>query len=97
MNGSQDGDRRNTLILHFQTQRSRFSDIVFIAPLPFVLRVYFFAPTSGSGGTSYWLEYWWLCIPFVIGATIVNTVGISGSTLFVPFLIFVFPLFAYPL
>jgi uncharacterized membrane protein YfcA len=71
--------------------------LVFIAPLAFVLGVYFFAPTSGSGGTGYWLEYWWLCIPFVIGATIVNTVGISGSALFVPFLIFVFPLFAYPL
>jgi len=70
--------------------------LVFIAPLAFVLGVYFFAPTSGSGGTGYWLEYWWLCIPFVIGATIVNTVGISGSALFVPFLIFVFPLFAYP-
>jgi uncharacterized membrane protein YfcA len=33
----------------------------------------------------------------MLGATIVNTVGISGSALFVPFLIFLFPLVAHPL
>ncbi len=71
---------------------------VFLAPLAFVVGVYFFAPTeSANPGTGYWLEYWWLFIAFLLGATIVNTVGISGSALFVPFLIFVFPLFAYPL
>jgi uncharacterized membrane protein YfcA len=66
---------------------------VFLAPLLFVMGVYFGAPTGGSG-TGYWLEYWWLFIFFIVGATIVNTVGISGSALFVPFLIFVFPLIA---
>ncbi len=72
--------------------------LVFLAPLAFVVGVYLFAPTeSATPGTGYWLEYWWLFIPFVIGATIVNTVGISGSALFVPFLIFIFPLVAYPL
>ncbi|WP_158058167.1 sulfite exporter TauE/SafE family protein [Halorussus halophilus] len=70
---------------------------VFAAPVLFVTAVYFFAPTSGSGGTEYWLEYWWLFPFFLLGATIVNTVGISGSALFVPFLIFIFPLFAHPL
>lgn len=45
----------------------------------------------------YWTENWWPFIAFVTGAIIVNTVGISGSALFVPFLIFVFPLVAYPL
>lgn len=45
----------------------------------------------------YWTENWWPFIAFVTGAIIVNTVGISGSALLVPFLIFVFPLVAYPL
>jgi uncharacterized membrane protein YfcA len=66
---------------------------VFLAPLLFVAAVYAWAPTSGSGA-SYWLEYWWLFLFFLAGATIVNTVGISGSALFVPFLIFIFPLLA---
>ncbi|MBV0924093.1 sulfite exporter TauE/SafE family protein [Halomicroarcula limicola] len=68
---------------------------VFLAPLAFVVGVYFFAPTSPADpGTGYWLEYWWLFLAFIVGATIVNTVGISGSALFVPFLIFVFPVVA---
>ncbi|WP_096390378.1 sulfite exporter TauE/SafE family protein [Halopenitus persicus] len=66
---------------------------VFLAPLLFVVSVYLVAPTEGSG-TGYWLEYWWLFLAFLVGATIVNTVGISGSALFVPFLIFIFPLIA---
>ncbi|WP_049906470.1 sulfite exporter TauE/SafE family protein [Halorubrum tebenquichense] len=71
--------------------------LVFLAPLAFVAAVYGFAPTPADAGVGYWTEYWWLFVAFVIGATIVNTVGISGSALFVPFLIFVFPLVAYPL
>jgi len=66
---------------------------VFFAPLAFVVAVYFGAPTEGTGA-GYWFEYWWLLIAFFVGATIVNTVGISGSALFVPFLIFVFPVVA---
>jgi uncharacterized membrane protein YfcA len=69
---------------------------VFTAPAIFVAAVLLFAPTEGSG-TSYWLEYWWLFPFFLLGATIVNTVGISGSALFVPFFIFIFPLLAYPI
>ncbi|MFB6142667.1 MAG: sulfite exporter TauE/SafE family protein [Halorientalis sp.] len=69
---------------------------VFAAPALFVLGVVLFAPTDGSGA-GYWLDYWWLFPFFLVGATIVNTVGISGSALFVPFLIFVFPVLAYPL
>jgi uncharacterized membrane protein YfcA len=69
---------------------------VFLAPAVFVAAVYLFAPTEGTGG-GYWLEYWWLFFFFVLGATTVNTIGISGSALFVPFLIFIFPLLAYPL
>jgi uncharacterized membrane protein YfcA len=70
---------------------------VFLAPLVFVGGVFLGAPTPEGVGSSYWLEYWWLFPVFLLGATIVNTVGISGSALFVPFLIFVFPVFAYPL
>ena len=66
---------------------------VLTAPVQFVTAVYLFAPTSGSG-TGYWLDYWWLFPFFLLGATVVNTVGISGSALFVPFLIFVYPLLA---
>lgn len=70
---------------------------VFAAPVLFVTAVYFFAPTGGSTGAEYWLEYWWLFPFFLLGATIVNTVGISGSALFVPFLIFIFPVLSHPL
>lgn len=66
---------------------------VFLAPVLFVVGVYVSAPTNGSGA-SYWLEYWWLFFAFIVGATVVNTVGISGSALFVPFLIFIFPVIA---
>jgi uncharacterized membrane protein YfcA len=70
---------------------------VFLAPTLFVVGVYLgpLAPTDPAPG--YWTNYWWLFPVFLTGATIVNTVGISGSALFVPFLIFVFPLVAYPL
>ncbi|GAB6861087.1 TSUP family transporter [Haloplanus litoreus] len=70
---------------------------VFTAPVAFVVGVFFTAPVSGDPGANYWLKFWWLFPVFLLGATIVNTVGISGSALFVPFLIFVFPLFAQPL
>jgi len=68
--------------------------LVFTAPVLFVLLVVLFAPTDTAPTTDYWLEYWWLFPFFLLGATIVNTVGISGSALFVPFLIFLFPLLA---
>jgi len=70
---------------------------VLLAPVVFVVGVVLGAPTPAGAGTGYWLEYWWLFPFFLLGATIVNTVGISGSALFVPFLIFVFPVFAHPL
>jgi uncharacterized membrane protein YfcA len=70
---------------------------VFTAPIAFIGLVFFYAPTGGAGGIGYWTEFWWLFPCFMLGATIVNTVGISGSALFVPFFIFLFPLVAYPL
>lgn len=72
--------------------------LVFLAPALFVALVVTAAPTqSAEPGLDYWLEYWWLFPFFLLGATIVNTVGISGAALFVPFLIFIFPLLAFPL
>jgi uncharacterized membrane protein YfcA len=70
---------------------------VLVAPVLFVTSVYLAAPTPADADAGYWLEFWWLLPVFMLGATIVNTVGISGSALFVPFLIFVFPLLAQPL
>ncbi|WP_340098038.1 sulfite exporter TauE/SafE family protein [Salinibaculum salinum] len=70
---------------------------VFLAPILFVTAVYVAAPLPADAGGGYWVEYWWLFPCFMLGATIVNTVGISGSALFVPFLIFLFPLAAHPL
>jgi uncharacterized membrane protein YfcA len=67
---------------------------VFAAPVVFVAAVLMFAPIQGDGSLGYWTDYWWLFPFFLLGATIVNTVGISGSALFVPFLIFVFPILA---
>jgi len=70
---------------------------VFLAPILFVTAVFFAAPVGDINGNAYWFDYWWLFPCFMLGATIVNTVGISGSALFVPFLIFLFPLVANPL
>ena len=67
---------------------------VFLAPLVFVVGVLLAAPLPAAAGEGYWLEFWWLFPVFLLGATIVNTVGISGSALFVPFLIFLYPVLA---
>jgi len=46
---------------------------------------------------AYWTQFlWMLPVAFII-ALIVNTLGISGAALFVPFFILLFPLFAEPL
>ncbi len=70
---------------------------IFAAPVLFIIGVVLGAPTPADTGLDYWLEYWWLFPFFLLGATTVNTVGISGSALFVPFFIFIFPLLAHPL
>lgn len=83
---------------HVQKSFLKYQHIlVFIAPLLFLASVFTMAPTPSGVGMEYWLQYWWLFPVFLTGATIVNTVGISGSALFVPFLIFIFPIFAHPL
>ncbi|RMD67318.1 sulfite exporter TauE/SafE family protein [Candidatus Pacearchaeota archaeon] len=45
-------------------------------------------------GASYWLQFWWMFPIALAIATIVNTVGISGAALFVPFFVLIFPLLA---
>lgn len=46
---------------------------------------------------AYWSQFWWMFpIAFVI-ALIVNTLGISGAALFVPFFILIFPFFSEPM
>ncbi|KAB1192861.1 TSUP family transporter [Haloferax sp. MBLA0076] len=83
---------------HVQKSFLKYQHIlVFTAPVLFIAAVFTMAPTPTDVGTDYWLNYWWLFPVFVLGATIVNTVGISGSALFVPFLIFIFPVLAHPL
>ena len=82
----------------FQRNFLRYQHVfVFLAPILFVAAVYFVAPLPSDAGGGYWVEFWWLFPCFMLGAIIVNTVGISGSALFVPFLIFLFPLVAQPL
>ncbi len=88
----------DTSYSHVQKSFLKYQHVfVLVAPVLFVTSVYFAAPTPADAGLDYWLEFWWLLPVFMLGATIVNTVGISGSALFVPFLIFIFPLFAQPL
>jgi len=70
---------------------------VFLAPLLFVVGVLLAAPLPEAAGNGYWMEFWWLFPVFLLGATVVNTVGISGSALFVPFLIFLYPIMAVQL
>jgi len=41
----------------------------------------------------YWLKFWWMFPVALLIALIVNTLGISGAALFVPFFILIFPLF----
>jgi len=71
--------------------------LVFASPIVFILIVVLAAPVPQDAGAGYWFEYWWLFFFFLLGATVVNTVGISGSALFVPFLIFIFPVLSHSL
>lgn len=64
--------------------------IVLIALSIFLITLYISIPA----GNTYWLEYWWMFpIAFII-ALMVNTAGLSGAALFVPFFILIFPLLA---
>lgn len=64
--------------------------VVAFVVLVFLASILTFVP----GDADYWLQYWWMFpIAFAIALT-VNTVGISGAALFVPFFILIFPLIA---
>jgi len=74
-------------ILHYENYL-----VLFIIPLFWITLL-----TVLDHSRSYWFNYWWMFpIAFVIAIT-VNTVGISGAALFVPFFIIVFPLLSVPL
>lgn len=68
-----------------------YQHVVVLALPPLFMTGLLFAQPNPAG---YWLQYWWMFLVAVTGATIVNMVGISGSALFVPFFIFLFPVFA---
>jgi len=64
--------------------------VVATAVLIFIGTLYVLVPQD----IAYWTQYWWMFpVAFVI-ALIVNTAGISGAALFVPFFILIFPLIA---
>jgi len=50
-----------------------------------------------EAGLQYWLQYWWMFFVAFAIAVVVNTIGISGAALFVPFFILLFPVLASPL
>jgi uncharacterized membrane protein YfcA len=63
-----------------------------------IIPVFWFVLQSAVGGdSSYWLRYWWMFPIALLIATTVNTVGISGAALFVPFFVLIFPFLAPPL
>jgi len=72
----------------------KYEHFIALAIIPvWVLLLAVLAPNS----LEYWLTYWWMFPIALVIATVVNTVGISGAALFVPFFILVFPLMAEPL
>ncbi len=63
-----------------------------------IIPVFLFILTNlVKGDTGYWTQFWWMFPIAVVIATVVNTVGISGAALFVPFFAIVFPLLAFGL
>jgi len=75
----------------------RFSILIrhqryFVLALVLVFLGVLFSLVPGDG--AYWFSYWWMFpIAFIIALS-VNTAGISGAALFVPFFILIFPLIA---
>lgn len=63
--------------------------VLLVIPLFLAVLIY-----SAGNDSSYWLKYWWMFPTALVIATVVNTVGISGAALFVPFFVLVFPIFA---
>ncbi len=50
-----------------------------------------------KGDSRYWTEFWWMFPVAIVIAIVVNSVGISGAALFVPFFVLVFPILAFKL
>ncbi len=69
-------------------------NIVVLSIIPlWIISLLIFLPHPAS----YWTLFWWMFPVALLIAITVNTVGISGSALFVPFFILLFPLLATPL
>lgn len=78
------GDGFYSKILQKQIYAVVLAAIIFLAVLA----------AAVPGDSAYWLRYWWMFpIAFLIALT-VNTAGISGAALFVPFFILIFPFLA---
>ena len=66
--------------------------VFFIIPIWIISLILLFPHPS-----SYWFSFWWMLPIALTIAITVNTVGISGSALFVPFFIIIFPVLSSPL
>lgn len=53
--------------------------------------------SSVKGNLGYWTEFWWMLFIAFGFAVVVNTIGISGAALFVPFFAILFPSIALDL
>lgn len=70
----------------------RYQKLLAVASIPIIWAVLIYL--NPASGPDYWLEYWWMAgVAFAI-SIIVNTVGISGAALSVPFFILIFPYLA---
>lgn len=78
---------------HILTQR-KVHVITFVAVIVFLCALLLTVDYSSS---SFWLEYWWMFPIALTVAITVNTLGVSGASLFVPFFILIFPFLATPL
>lgn len=66
--------------------------ILFVIPI-FIAVLLVLVP----GDLHYWTTYWWIVPIALMFAIIVNMLGISGASLFVPFFAIIFPLVAFRL
>ncbi len=77
-----------SIIIKYQKYIVFFAVILFVTTLLFTVH----APTD-----IYWYEFWWMFPVAIVIAVTVNTLGLSGAALFVPFFVLLFPYFAEPL
>ncbi len=70
--------------------KNHYRTLIGVLVMVFMISLLIFVPA----GLDYWTQFvWMLPVAFLIALT-VNTLGISGAALFVPFFILIFPFFA---